>query len=64
MHIENSVTVRNETWNVESRFRSPSGKRVRTLPVPRNADGTFTGGHNHRHIGTFGQVAKNRRRRG
>ena len=63
MHIDQNVTVRNETWNVESRFRAPSGKRVRTLPVPRNADGTFTGGHNHRHEGTFGQVAKVRRSR-
>ena len=63
MHIDQNVTVRNETWEVESRHKAPSGKRVRTLPVPRNADGTFTGGHNFRHIGTFGQVAKSRRSR-
>lgn len=57
------ITVRNETWNVESRHRKPGGKRVRTLPVARDSEGRFEGSHNYRHIGTFGQVAKRRRTR-
>lgn len=61
MSDSTTFTTRNETWNVESRFRLPSGKRVRTLPVTRDDKGRFEGAHNYKTEGTFGQVAKSRR---